>query len=71
MDIITATKIALRNNLLIKRKVWENFNFAIMPTDLCYAMIKSDADINNQERYPLWNPKTEDVLADDWAVTER
>lgn len=69
MDIITATKIALRNNLLIKRKAWENFNFAIMPTDLCYAMIKSDAVINNQERHPLWNPKTEDVLANDWVVT--
>lgn len=70
MDIITATQKALESNRCIRRESWEGCTFAVLPTDLCFEMTHCNVDVKKQKHRPLWNPKTEDVLADDWCVVD-
>lgn len=71
MNIIEATKAAQEKGAYMKRTgvAWAN-HAKIQPTDLGYDVeITYPPNLKRKkERHPMWNPQTEDVLADDWVV---
>ncbi len=64
MNIIEATKAAQKKSACIKRADW-NDTAVIRPTDIGYDLLYRTTE---KKRPPMWNPKTEDVLADDWTI---
>lgn len=67
MNIIDATKQALAEKRAIQRTSYGGF-ISIIPTNTCYELVTAMADEEKTERHPYWNPRTDDVLADDWTV---
>jgi len=65
MNIIQATAEALKKGCCIQRN--EEYPLKLKPTNLCYEVVGS---YNKQEKRPrFWDSRTEDVLADDWVLT--
>lgn len=65
MNIQKATKAAMAIDGLIVRKPWRG-HVHIKPTDwpeACFVYAKEQAPC------PRWQPKAEDLMADDWEVT--
>ena len=67
MNIIQATTVAIATGRCIRRKSWHG-RITINPTDICYEVISEYNE--TKKRHPFWNPKTDDVLADDWIVVD-
>ena len=67
MDIISAVRAARESRSMeIRRKSWEPANFSIM-TYYLFRMNPTVQPIKPQNpRY--WNPRVDDILADDWEV---
>lgn len=80
MDFITATRKAIKKNIAMTRKSWEKFNGGyVLPTNTCdcFLLGQTDERLKSPENPRMyedsnalirWNPKTEDVLADDWVL---
>lgn len=67
MNIIEATTQALEKGCYISRIVWED-RLKLKPTKLCYEVADS---FNDEEKRPrFWDSRTEDILADDWILTD-
>lgn len=65
MNIQKATTAAMAINGLITRAPWRG-HLHIKPTDwpeCCFAHTKGETPC------PRWEPKAEDLMADDWEVT--
>lgn len=63
-----AVKMAEENNSCITRSnSWWGKHIKIKPTDTedCCIMIPQEGQVGNR-----WNPCKEDLLADDWIITE-
>ena len=67
MNIIEVTRLARSEGKPMKRRSWK-FDWQVKPTDICFDFISCDSE--NEKRHPLWNPKTDDVLADDWILVD-
>lgn len=69
MNIQNATREALRNNKYIRRKSTGNSGARIKPTNTydCCLLIVLEKD-NQQGR--CWNPTADDLMANDWIITE-
>lgn len=68
MNIQQAARIASQKGGAIYRKTDASF-FQIIPTDTevcCIAALHGES----LDTVPYWNPKLEDLTADDWEVTE-
>lgn len=74
MNIQEATKVALEEGQFITRETEEFKAFRIQPThtDDCFVVHISKEYVDQMgEKYipgKRWNPKAEDILANDWAV---
>jgi len=74
MDIQKATRIALTTGQFITREAEEFKPYRILPTnsDDCFVVHIAKEYINQMgEKYipgKRWNPKVEDILANDWTV---
>lgn len=67
MNIIEATTEAMKSGKKMTRRSWRG-STKVHPTKTCYDLITKYK--NEKKRHPLWNPKTDDVLADDWILTD-
>lgn len=68
MNIVEATKAALKENKCIKRKRYRN-KVIIMPTkSSSYHCVLIFPKM--EKMYPRWNPSADDLIAEDWIVTE-
>lgn len=65
VNICEAVKIATQSNKKIFRDKWGNIGLYIQPTNgpECCIVYK-----NNKPSAKRWNPKAEDLTADDWNV---
>lgn len=69
MDIISAVKAARESGSMeIRRKSWEPANYSIMVYYL-FRINPTVQPIKPQKPY-YWNPRVDDILADDWEVVE-
>ena len=67
MNIIQATAAALEKRCCIQRVAYGNF-LKLKPTKSCYEVIGS---FNKKKKRPrFWDSTTEDILADDWFLTD-
>ena len=64
MNIIEATKIAKESGSFMARAEWED-KAKIRPAAIGYDVLCCPTE---RKCLPLWNPTTEDILADDWVV---
>lgn len=74
MDIVSATKEALAFGCLMTRDNgrWKGY-VAIKPTNTAVCCVMYTRFRHNGEYVcntePYWNPKAEDIIADDWELT--
>ncbi len=69
MNIIDATRQALAEKRVMRRTSDGGY-VSIIPTNTCYEIVTVTADGEKTERHPYWDPRTDDVLADDWIVED-
>ena len=68
VNITEATKEALKSNNYIIRTCWD-WGLVVQPTDTTDCCIVLNAD--TKERVgQRWNPKAEDLTADDWELVK-
>lgn len=74
MNIIEAVKIAERDDKCITRKKHENhLKYKPTPYHVLGIVVIYNEKIGEKERVKttrFWNPKSEDILADDWIVID-
>lgn len=69
MNIQEATELAMKKGKPIYREAW--FNERLEPSEII-KLIPTNAFgylvFVNQTFTPMWNPKAEDLISDDWIV---
>lgn len=69
MNIQEAVREGLRTKKMIKRKNWEG-KTKIIPTNDPYNLMVVYADIKGRLPGRGWQPFADDLMANDWYITE-